>query len=33
MALEGNGRTLLVTNFDSGQLEAVNVTGLPWAAG
>jgi DNA-binding beta-propeller fold protein YncE len=29
MALEPDGRTLLVTNFISGQLEAVNVTGLP----
>jgi DNA-binding beta-propeller fold protein YncE len=29
MALEPGGRTLLVTNFSSQQLEAVNVTGLP----
>jgi DNA-binding beta-propeller fold protein YncE len=29
MALEPDGRTLLVTNFLSRQLEAVNVTGLP----
>jgi DNA-binding beta-propeller fold protein YncE len=29
MALEPDGRTLLVTNFSSGQLEAVGVAGLP----
>jgi DNA-binding beta-propeller fold protein YncE len=29
MALEPNGRTLLVGNFDSGQLEAVDVSALP----
>ena len=29
MALEPDGRTLLVTNFISSQLEAVNVAGLP----
>lgn len=29
MALEPGGRTLLVTDFSSQQLEAVNVTGLP----
>ena len=29
MALEPGGRTLLVTNFSSQQLEAVNITGLP----
>lgn len=29
MALESGGKTLLVTNFASDQLEAVNVTGLP----
>jgi hypothetical protein len=29
MALEPDGRTLLVTNFASGQVEAVNVVGLP----
>jgi DNA-binding beta-propeller fold protein YncE len=28
-ALEPNGRTLLVTNTDSGQIEAVNVAQLP----
>jgi DNA-binding beta-propeller fold protein YncE len=31
MALEPNGRTLLVTNFSSGQLEAVGVADLPHA--
>jgi DNA-binding beta-propeller fold protein YncE len=29
LALEPNGQTLLVTNFDSGQLEAVNVSQIP----
>ena len=29
MAAEPGGRTLLVTNFDSGQVELVNVAGLP----
>ena len=29
MALEPDGRTLLVTNFSSGQLEAVGVADLP----
>ena len=29
MALEPDGRTLLVTNFESQQLETVNVTNLP----
>jgi len=29
MALEPDGRTLLVTNFSSQQLEAVGVAGLP----
>jgi DNA-binding beta-propeller fold protein YncE len=29
MALEPAGRTLLVTNFDSGQLESVHVADLP----
>lgn len=29
MALEPGGRTLLVTNFNSGQLESVQVAGLP----
>jgi hypothetical protein len=29
LALEPGGRTLLVTNFASEQLEAVDVTGLP----
>ena len=29
MALEPDGRTLLVTNFSSGQLEAVEVADLP----
>jgi len=29
MALEPDGRTLLVTDFGSQQLEAVGVTGLP----
>jgi hypothetical protein len=29
MALEPGGRTLLVTNFGSQQLEALEVTGLP----
>jgi hypothetical protein len=29
MSLEGNGRTLLIGNFESGQLEAVNVAALP----
>lgn len=29
MALEPGGRTLLITNFSSQQLEAVDVTGLP----
>jgi hypothetical protein len=29
MALEPDGRTLLVTNFISNQLEAVNVAALP----
>jgi DNA-binding beta-propeller fold protein YncE len=29
MALEPDGRTLLVTNFDSRQLESVSVAGLP----
>jgi DNA-binding beta-propeller fold protein YncE len=29
MAQEPDGRTLLVTNFGSGQLEAVDLTGLP----
>lgn len=29
MALEPDGRTLLVTNFSSQQLETVNVTNLP----
>ena len=29
MSLEGNGRTLLVGNFEPGQLEAVNVAALP----
>jgi DNA-binding beta-propeller fold protein YncE len=29
MAPEPGGRTLLVTNFDSGQVELVNVAGLP----
>jgi hypothetical protein len=29
MALEPNGRTLLVTGFGSRQLETVNVTNLP----
>ena len=29
MSLEGNGRTLLVGNFASGQLEAVDVAALP----
>ena len=28
-ALEPNGKTLLVTNTDSGELEAVNVAQLP----
>jgi len=29
MALEPDGKTLLVTNFASGQLEAVSVPDLP----
>ena len=29
MAAEPGGRTLLVTNFDSGQVELVHVAGLP----
>jgi len=29
MALEPGGRTLLVTNYASGQLEAVSIAGLP----
>jgi hypothetical protein len=29
MALEPDGRTLLVTNFNSRQLESVSVAGLP----
>ena len=29
MAVEQGGRTLLVTNFDSSQLESVNVADLP----
>ena len=29
MSLEGNGRTLLIGNFVSGQLEAVDVAALP----
>jgi hypothetical protein len=29
MALEPDGRTLLVANFSSGQLEAVGVADLP----
>jgi hypothetical protein len=29
MAVEQGGRTLLVTNFDSSQLEFVNVADLP----
>jgi hypothetical protein len=29
MALESGGKVLLVTNFGSGQLEAVDVAGLP----
>ena len=29
MAPEPGGRTLLVTNFDAGQVELVNVAGLP----
>jgi hypothetical protein len=29
MALEPNGRVLLVTDFSSEQLETVNVTNLP----
>jgi len=29
MSLEANGRTLLIGNFESGQLEAVNVAALP----
>jgi 6-phosphogluconolactonase (cycloisomerase 2 family) len=29
MALEPGGKTLLVTNYDSGQLESVNITTLP----
>jgi hypothetical protein len=29
MALEPDGRTLLVGNFSSGQLEAVDVADLP----
>jgi DNA-binding beta-propeller fold protein YncE len=29
MALEPGGKVLLVTNFGSGQLEAVNVADLP----
>jgi hypothetical protein len=29
MAVEQDGQTLLVTNFDSSQLESVNVADLP----
>jgi hypothetical protein len=29
LSLEGDGHTLLVTNFASGQVEAVNTQGLP----